>query len=82
MTYVDLTGVQKGSLVLPLRRAREAGFIIFDSSALWGDTAVDDYVMSQWDMHPNAPGHAMIAVAIIEVMRSDPALGFARDGEP
>jgi hypothetical protein len=33
-------------------------------------------------MHPNAPGHAMIAVAIIEVMRSDPALGFARDGEP
>lgn len=74
--------MQKGPLVLPVRRAREAGFITFDLSALWGDTAVDDYGMSQWDMHPNAPGHARIADAIIEVIRSDPVLGFARDREP
>ena len=65
-----------------IAHAREAGFITFDLSELWGDTAVDDYVMSQWDMHPNAPGHEMIADAIIEVMRSDPRLGFAREGEP
>jgi len=65
-----------------IAHAREAGFITYDLSELWGDTAVDDYVMSQWDMHPNAPGHEMIADAITEVMRSDPALGFVREGEP
>ena len=65
-----------------IAHAKQAGFITFDLSELWGDTAVDDYVMSQWDMHPNAPGHAMIADAIMEIMRSNPQLGFSREHEP
>ncbi|MDP6978946.1 MAG: hypothetical protein QF570_10140 [Myxococcota bacterium] len=61
--------------------AKEAGFITFDLSGLFGDTEVDDMVMSQWDMHPNAPGHAMMADATIEAMRSDPRLGFSKESE-
>ncbi len=58
--------------------AKEAGFITFDLSDLFGDHDVDDLVMSQWDMHPNKPGHEMMADATIEAMKSDPRLGFAR----
>ena len=59
-----------------VRLAKEAGFITFDLTGLFGEHEVDDLVMSQWDMHPNAAGHSIMADAMVEAMRSDPRLGF------
>ena len=62
--------------------AEDAGFITFDLTGIYGDTDVEDLVMSQWDLHPNAEGHAIMARALMDAMRSDARLGFggATDG--
>lgn len=63
--------------IAKLRSAAEAaGFITFDLTGIYGDTDVEDLVMSQWDLHPNAEGHAIMARALMDVMRSDARLGF------
>jgi hypothetical protein len=56
--------------------AKDAGFITFDLTGLYGETDVEDLVMSQWDLHPNAEGHAMMARSVMDAMRSDERLGF------
>ena len=36
--------------------------------------------MSQWDLHPNAEGHAIMARALMDAMRQDERLGFGPPG--
>jgi hypothetical protein len=56
--------------------AEEAGFITLDLSGLWGDQVVDELAIAPWDMHPNARGHEILAERLVELLRSDPRLGF------
>jgi hypothetical protein len=56
--------------------AKDAGFITFDLTGLYGDRDVEDLVMSQWDLHPNAEGHEIMARSVMDAMRSDERLGF------
>ena len=62
--------------------AKQAGFITFDLTGLWGDREIDDLVISQWDLHPNAQAHRIMAEATIAAMRSDPRLGFSGSTTP
>lgn len=59
-----------------IQMAEHAGFITHDLSGLFDDTDVDDIAVAQWDLHPNALGHEMIAQAILEWMRTDSRLGL------
>jgi hypothetical protein len=57
-------------------RARElaeaAGFEIIDLSRIYGDQDLDGLSLEQWDRHPNARAHQMIATQIYNAIQSQP----------
>jgi len=62
--------------------ARDAGFIVYDVSGIYDDRAVEELTMSQWDLHPNAEGHEIMARAVMKLMGEDERLGFEAPTAP
>ena len=55
-----------------LRRAREAGFeIIIDLRDVYEGYDEEDLILAEWDFHPNADGHVIIAERLHDELRQD-----------
>jgi hypothetical protein len=54
--------------------AREAGFAVVDLQGLYDGLDHDDVRVGEWDNHPNAEGHALIARRLFEALRTRPEL--------
>jgi hypothetical protein len=58
-----------------LRAAAAAGFVVLDLFDVYGpETGHDSLRVAEWDKHPNAAGHAMIAERLLDELRRRPAL--------
>lgn len=53
--------------------ARDAGFVAFDLSDIYGDDAPDLWV-TKWDAHPNAEGHRRIAARLYDLLTTNAIL--------
>ena len=60
-----------------LAMARETGFIVFDLLDIWEDGPQDSLRIADWDRHPNADGHRLIADRLHEeLLRHRERLGL------
>jgi hypothetical protein len=66
--------VPQSDVDLILRLAREAGFVIVDLQGLYAGLDYDAIRLGEWDNHPNARGHELIARRLLEALRTNPAL--------
>jgi hypothetical protein len=53
--------------------ARDAGFVVFDLSDIYGDDAPDLWV-TKWDAHPNVEGHRRIAARLYDLLTANAVL--------
>ncbi len=51
------------------RLAEEAGFIIVSLADLYENQNVDTLAVAEWDLHPNAKGHKLIADRLYDLLR-------------
>ena len=56
-----------------MRLADEAGFVTLDLENVYADQDVSKLIVAEWDKHPNANGHQLIAKALYDALleRSD-----------
>jgi hypothetical protein len=54
-----------------LRLAREAGFTVIDLSNVYDGHDVATVRLAEWDDHPNARGHALIAARLADELRAN-----------
>jgi hypothetical protein len=54
------------------RLAEEAGFIIVDLADTYGDVPVKSLFLADWDQHPDAAGHGLIADRVWREMLTRP----------
>jgi hypothetical protein len=57
-----------------LHLAKEAGFLIVDPSDIYGNEDKASLQISEWDGHPNAVAHKLIADRLYKELKSNPAL--------
>lgn len=57
------------------RYAEEAGFILLDLGNVYEDRDLASLRLAEWDYHPNAKGHELIAARLYEVLRAKDATG-------
>jgi lysophospholipase L1-like esterase len=69
-----VTDVRSGDISDHLRMAKEAGFLIVNPSDLYENKDVASLRISDWDLHPNAAGHRLIADRLYKELKSNPAL--------
>jgi D-alanyl-lipoteichoic acid acyltransferase DltB (MBOAT superfamily) len=75
-------GVRDEDVARLFASARRAGFAVVDLRGLYEGRDVDALRLAEWDYHPNAVGHALIAERIYEELRARPAeipLGLLED---
>jgi len=53
--------------------AQEAGFVVIDLSGMYAGLDVDAIRVAEWDNHPNARGHELIAQRLLEALRVNSA---------
>jgi hypothetical protein len=57
--------------------ARDAGFIVIDLSHVYEGKDIEALQLAEWDRHPNASGHALIADKLYSGLRdNEDALGL------
>jgi hypothetical protein len=66
--------VPQSDIDLILRLAREAGFVVVDLQGLYDGLDYDAIRVGEWDNHPNAQGHDLIARRLLEALRANPTL--------
>jgi hypothetical protein len=54
-----------------LRIAAEAGFIVWDLSTVYDSQDVNSIRLAEWDDHPNAKGHALVASQLYSFITSN-----------
>ena len=52
-----------------IRLAKEANFIVLDLSGIYQDQEIGKLIVAEWDKHPNAQGHELIANRLYEAFR-------------
>jgi D-alanyl-lipoteichoic acid acyltransferase DltB (MBOAT superfamily) len=78
--YIFVPGVSKlGDYGLKetanhLRRAKDAGFLIVDLSDLYENKDRKSLRIAEWDLHPNAIAHKLIADRLYKELKRNPAL--------
>jgi D-alanyl-lipoteichoic acid acyltransferase DltB (MBOAT superfamily) len=79
--WVFLPQVREGSwqeeTEAAIAAARSAGFAIVDLSAVYRGHDIDEIRLAEWDDHPNALGHQLIADALYKALAAEPALLFS-----
>jgi hypothetical protein len=61
--------------VLPEERAKlfnlaeDAGFVIVDLSDVYQNQDISSIIVAEWDKHPNAKGHALIAEHLYQALQ-------------
>ena len=62
-----------------LRAAAAAGFVVLDLSGVYGGTSRNDLWIAEWDAHPNAIGHQLVADRLYALLqtRQDAIVGCA-----
>jgi hypothetical protein len=66
--------------IRPLQQADVAGFLVFNLLDLWQNRDKSALQITEWDQHPNAAGHQLIADRLFELIRqhrSELGLGTA-----
>jgi D-alanyl-lipoteichoic acid acyltransferase DltB (MBOAT superfamily) len=72
-TFVPWLGSDPGETdVMPI--ARDAGFVVVDLGEVYQGHDPKTLWITQWDGHPNAAGHALIAARLYEVLRAQDGL--------
>jgi hypothetical protein len=61
-----------------LRIAEKAGFVVIDLSDVFKGHPVDSYTLAEWDLHPNAFGHRLIATRMYDEIAKRQGLIFRR----
>jgi hypothetical protein len=61
-----------------LRLAEEAGFIVLDLSTVFTGRDIAEIRLAEWDLHPNADGHRLIAAMLYDKLREKESLIFPR----
>ncbi|MGQ0719937.1 MAG: SGNH/GDSL hydrolase family protein [Candidatus Eiseniibacteriota bacterium] len=59
---------------LLLELAQQAGFVIVDLADVWDGRDLSSLWLGEWDEHPNATGHELIAGRVEQVLREQPAV--------
>jgi D-alanyl-lipoteichoic acid acyltransferase DltB (MBOAT superfamily) len=59
-----------------LRIAEAAGFVVVDLSEMYKNEDIKSMRVAEWDNHPNARGHQLIATRLYEVLRARQGLVF------
>jgi hypothetical protein len=54
--------------------AREVGFVVVDLRGMYDGLDYDDIRVGEWDNHPNAKGHELIARRLLAAVQSNPDL--------
>ena len=54
-----------------LRIAKEAGFIVWDLGDVFRGTDSRSIRLAEWDLHPNAKGHTMVASRLYSLITSN-----------
>lgn len=57
-----------------IQLAEEANFIVLNLSDIYEDQEVDKLIVAEWDKHPNAQGHKLIAERLYEALRQEEIL--------
>jgi hypothetical protein len=52
--------------------AREAGFIVLTMAGAYDGVAPDSIWLAEWDQHPNAAGHRLLAGKLEQALRESP----------
>lgn len=57
-----------------MNAAKAAGFAIVDVSDAYENHPVETLRVAEWDMHPNAEGHRLLADRLYQALRENPAI--------
>jgi D-alanyl-lipoteichoic acid acyltransferase DltB (MBOAT superfamily) len=71
-------GPPEGTVPQMLAQARSAGFHVLDWSEVYDGVDPASVQASQWDYHPNAAGHALVAHRLYETLATDTAFAVTR----
>jgi alginate O-acetyltransferase complex protein AlgI len=72
------TGVWEQEAEEVLRRAQEAGFVILDLRGVFRGHDLVSLRLAEWDAHPNAKGHQIMAAGLYEAIIGRGDVIFAR----
>ena len=72
------TGSWQEETPIILQTAKTAGFAVIDLSDVFKDQPVDSYTLAEWDRHPNALGHRLIAARVYDEITKHQDLIFHR----
>ena len=61
-----------------LQRAKDAGFIVLDSNGVYDGRPNKSLWIAEWDGHPNALGHQLVANRLFEELQSKQVLPLGR----
>jgi hypothetical protein len=53
-----------------VRQAEDAGFVVIDLSGLYDDQNPSSLIVAEWDKHPNARGHRLLAEHLYEALKA------------
>jgi hypothetical protein len=80
--FVFLPQTQGGSweeeTPLTLRLATQAGFVVLDLGPVYSGTDIADIRLAEWDLHPNAYGHRLIAAMLYDKLIANEATIFRK----
>ena len=75
MPQLEKSGFENEAPII-MRIAREAGFIVLDLSDVFQGYEVEELRLAEWDAHPSAKGHALLANRLYEVLNENAELVF------
>jgi lysophospholipase L1-like esterase len=61
-----------------VRHAKEAGFVVLDLRRVFENQEVDSIRLEEWDAHPNATAHRLIAARLYEAIQEKRTILFPR----
>lgn len=70
-SLMEYTAEERAKCAKLIAMARKAGFIVIDLSAMFAGEDMSKLWIAEWDHHPNAVGHRMIADRLFEAMTTD-----------
>jgi hypothetical protein len=72
-------GTWEGETPEILVSAREAGFMVWDLTDVFNGNDIESIRLAEWDFHPNARGHALIASRLYALLNQNAHQVFAFD---